>query len=68
LFTCCTYGSGEDFHFLFGKYSEFQNLVKKILKRTTQGTFLKKISFLGVIVSEMFKEKLTPDTYAYEMP
>jgi hypothetical protein len=37
-----------------------------------QGTFLQKISFLGVIVSEkkMFKEKLKPDVYAdeYEMP
>jgi hypothetical protein len=30
----------------------------------------KKVSLLGVIVSEqkMFKEKLLPDTYNYEMP
>jgi hypothetical protein len=34
---------------------------EQILKRTTQRTFLPKISFLGVVVSEkkMFKEKLT---------
>jgi hypothetical protein len=33
---------------------------EQILKRTTQGTFLPKISSLGVVVSEkMFKEKLT---------
>jgi hypothetical protein len=38
-----------------------------MLKRTPQGTFLQKISFLGVVVSEkMFEEKLTPD--AYERP
>jgi hypothetical protein len=44
---------------------------EQILKRTPQGTFLQKISFLGLIVSEkMFKEKLTPDAYvyAYERP
>jgi hypothetical protein len=34
------------FHFLFGKYSEPR---EQILKRTPQGTFLAKISFLGVI-------------------
>jgi hypothetical protein len=41
---------------------------EQILKRTPQGIFLQKISFLGVIVSEkkIFKEKLTLD--AYEMP
>jgi hypothetical protein len=41
---------------------------EQILKRTHQGTFLQKISFLGVIVSEkkMYKEKLTP--YAYKRP
>jgi hypothetical protein len=34
---------------------------EQILKRTPQGTFLQKISYLGVIVFEkkMFKEKLT---------
>jgi hypothetical protein len=39
---------------------------EQILKMTSQGTFLQKISFLGVIVSEkkMFKEKLMPDAYA----
>jgi hypothetical protein len=38
--------------------------------RTPQGTFLQKISFLGVTVSEkkMFEEKLLPDAYAYERP
>jgi hypothetical protein len=42
---------------------------EQILKRTPHGTFLQKISFLGVIVSEkMFEEKLTPDVYVYEMP
>jgi hypothetical protein len=37
---------------------------EQILERTPQGTFLQKISFLGVIDSEkkMFKEKLTLDT------
>jgi hypothetical protein len=35
---------------------------EQILKGPTQGIFLQKISFLGIIVSEkMFKEKLTPD-------
>jgi hypothetical protein len=54
------------FHFLFGKYSEPR---EQILKRTPQGTFLQKISFLGIIVSEkMFKEKLMLDAYADEMP
>jgi hypothetical protein len=45
------------FHFLFRNYSEFQN---HILKKTTQGTFLPKISPLDVAVSEkkMLKEKL----------
>jgi hypothetical protein len=38
------------FHFLFGN--------EQILKRTTQGTFLQKISPLGVVVSERFKKKL----------
>jgi hypothetical protein len=39
---------------------------EQILKRTSQGTFLQKISFLGVMVSEkMFKEKLKSDTYTY---
>jgi hypothetical protein len=38
------------FHLLFRKCSEFPNPVNKIL-RSTQGTFLQIISFLGVIVS-----------------
>jgi hypothetical protein len=38
---------------------------EQVLKRTPQGTFLQKKSFLGVIVSEkIFKENLTPDAYA----
>jgi hypothetical protein len=43
---------------------------EQILKRTPHGTFLQKISFLGVVVSgkKMFEEKLTPDAYAYERP
>jgi hypothetical protein len=33
---------------------------KQIIKRPTQGTFMPKISFLGIIVSEkIFKEMLT---------
>jgi hypothetical protein len=40
---------------------------EQILKRPTQGTFLPKISFLGIIVSEkIFKEFLTCN--AYELP
>jgi hypothetical protein len=42
---------------IFGISEPFE----QILKRPTQGTFLPKISFLGVIVSEkkIFKEMLT---------
>jgi hypothetical protein len=36
---------------------EISEQYEQILKRTTQSTFLPKIRPLGVIVSEMFKEK-----------
>jgi hypothetical protein len=41
-----------------------------MLERTTQGIFLQKISFLGIIVSEkkMFKEMLMRMCNAYELP
>jgi hypothetical protein len=70
LFNCGTCGSGEVFKNLanfcgfsfsirkiFGIWEPF----KKILKRPTQGTFLSKISFVVIIVSEkmFFKEMLT---------
>jgi hypothetical protein len=65
----------KDFMFFPGFSLPVQKIFKifepleQILKRTPQGTFLQKISFLGVMVSEkMFKEKLTPDVYTYEMP
>jgi hypothetical protein len=47
---------------------------EQIIKRPTQGTFLPKISFLSIIVSEnkIFKEMLThmrnAYAYAYELP
>jgi hypothetical protein len=44
---------------------------KQIIKRPTQGTFLPKISFLGIIVSEkIFHEMLmrTRNVYAYKLP
>jgi hypothetical protein len=46
------------FHFLFGNS---RTIYKQILKRATQGTFLQKISPLGVVGPEkmMFKEKFT---------
>jgi hypothetical protein len=41
---------------------------EQILKRPHQGTFLEKISFLGVIVSEkMFKKKLMLDANTNKM-
>jgi hypothetical protein len=46
---------------------------EQILERTTQGTFLQKNSFLGIIVSQkkIFKELLMlihmPNTYTYEL-
>jgi hypothetical protein len=36
-------------HFVFKNYAEFQNYMKNILKTTTHGTFLQKISPLGVV-------------------
>jgi hypothetical protein len=44
-----------------GKLFGISEPYEQILKRTTQGTFLPKISSLGVVVSEkkMFKQKLT---------
>jgi hypothetical protein len=48
---------------IFGISEPFE----QILKWPTQGTFLPKISFLGIIVSEkIFKEMLTRN--AYELP
>ena len=47
---------------IFGISEPFE----QILKRPTQGIFLPKISFLGIIVSEkkIFKEMLTRNAYA----
>jgi hypothetical protein len=43
------------------KIFEVSEICEQILKKLTQGTFLQKISFLGIIVSEkkIFKELLT---------
>jgi hypothetical protein len=49
---------------IFGISEPFEQM----LKRTTQGTLMPKISFLGIIVSEkkIFKEMLMRNTY--ELP
>jgi hypothetical protein len=39
-----------------------------ILKRPTQGTFLQKGCFLGILVYEKIKELLTRTCKAYELP
>jgi hypothetical protein len=51
---------------IFGISKPFE----QILNWPTQGTFLPKISFLGIIVSEkkIFKEMLMCNVYAYELP
>jgi hypothetical protein len=43
---------------------------KQIIKRPTQETFMPKISFLGIIVSEkkIFEEMLTRTHNTYELP
>jgi hypothetical protein len=46
------------------KIFEISEPFEQILKRPIQGTFLPKISFLGIIVSEkIFKEMLTRNAY-----
>jgi hypothetical protein len=54
----------------FGSFSlpvqKFRNHLNKFFRRTTQGTLLQNISFLGVIFSESFKEMLTHSRNTYE--